>query len=338
MEPKRPDSRLGFYVAIICALTTEADAVEGLFDHYWDDNGLQYDKALGDPNAYSTGSIGRHNVVLAHMPGMGRASSAIVAANCRTSFPNIKLALVVGICGAVPDVPKSDRKIFLGDVIISEGVIQYDFGRQLHERFVRKETLLDSLGRPSLEIRALLAKLRGIRGRNTLRTKITSHLDKLQQDTEYGAQYPGTANDKLFVASYRHLCDEKTCEEAKCDDEQVQRIRLDQTTMPQPTVHFGLVASGDTVMRSGERRDDIAGQVGTIGFEMEGAGAWDVFPCIVIKGACDYADSHKTKAWQRYAAATAAACTKAFLEYWVPSATGSQGHDQPIFTPKCEQK
>jgi nucleoside phosphorylase len=56
---------------------------------------------------------------------------------------------------------------------------------------------------------------------------------------------------------------------------------------------------------------------------MESAGVWDIFPCVVIKGACDYADSHKAKAWQRYAAATAAACMKAFLGYWVPSMPGA---------------
>ncbi|KAK3896854.1 hypothetical protein C8A05DRAFT_39596, partial [Staphylotrichum tortipilum] len=34
------------------------------------------------------------------MPGMGTASvAAAVAANCRASFPNIKLALIVGVCG-----------------------------------------------------------------------------------------------------------------------------------------------------------------------------------------------------------------------------------------------
>ncbi|KEY74844.1 hypothetical protein S7711_09938 [Stachybotrys chartarum IBT 7711] len=54
---------------------------------------------------------------------------------------------------------------------------------------------------------------------------------------------------------------------------------------------------------------------------MESAGVWDTFPCIIIKGACNYADSHKTKKWQRYAAATAAACAKAFLEFWEPSVT-----------------
>jgi nucleoside phosphorylase len=51
-----------------------------------------------------------------------------------------------------------------------------------------------------------------------------------------------------------------------------------------------------------------------IAFEMESAGAWDYLPTIVIKSVCDYADSHKNKEWQEYAAATAAACTKAFLE------------------------
>lgn len=79
-----------------------------------------------------------------------------------------------------------------------------------------------------------------------------------------------------------------------------------------PAVHFGLMASGDTVMKSGEDRDDIARQEDIVGFEMEGAEVWDTFPCVVIKGARDYADSHKTKAWQRYAAATAAAYMKAF--------------------------
>lgn len=83
--------------------------------------------------------------------------------------------------------------------------------------------------------------------------------------------------------------------------------------------------SGDAVMKSGEERNAIALQENIIGFEMEGAGVWDSFPCVVIKGACDYADSHKTKAWQRYAAATAAACMKAFLDHWVPSSTSQPG-------------
>ncbi|WYZ45759.1 hypothetical protein EsH8_VIII_001075 [Colletotrichum jinshuiense] len=44
---------------------------------------------------------------------------------------------------------------------------------------------------------------------------------------------------------------------------------------------------------------------------MEGAGVWDEAPCIVVKGICDYADNHKKKTWQVYAAATAASVLKA---------------------------
>jgi nucleoside phosphorylase len=71
-------------------------------------------------------------------------------------------------------------------------------------------------------------------------------------------------------------------------------------------------------MKSDEDRDQIAATEKVIGFEMEGAGVWDSFPCVVIKGVCDYADSHKNKRWQGYAAATAAACMKAFLKDWTP--------------------
>ncbi|SCO47763.1 uncharacterized protein FFMR_08831 [Fusarium fujikuroi] len=78
-------------------------------------------------------------------------------------------------------------------------------------------------------------------------------------------------------------------------------------------------------MKSGEDRNRIAAAEGIIAFKIEGAGVWDVFPSIVIKGACNYADSHKSKAWQRYSAATAAACAKAFLSFWTPSIT--QGRD-----------
>ena len=119
---------------------------------------------------YSTGAVGRHNVVLVYMPGMGTASAAAVAANCRASFPNIKLALIVGVCGVVPFRPGSSdmAETVLGDVIVSDGVVQYDFGRRLPEQFVPKDTLLDTLGRPNTEIGALLAKLKGLCGRKML--------------------------------------------------------------------------------------------------------------------------------------------------------------------------
>ena len=169
-RPRRPAARADFEIAVICALPIEADAVVALFDHRWDDDVPPYDKAAGDPNAYSTGAVGCHNVVLAHMPGMGKANAAAVAANCRASFPNIKLALIVGVCGVVPFRPGNNEtaETVLGDVIVSDGVVQYDLGRRLPEKFLLKDTLQDAMGRPNTKIRALLAKLRGLHGRRTL--------------------------------------------------------------------------------------------------------------------------------------------------------------------------
>jgi hypothetical protein len=81
-------------------------------------------------------------------------------------------------------------------------------------------------------------------------------------------------------------------------------------------------------MKSGQHRDQIAQLEGVIGFEMESAGTWEYIPTIVIKSVCDYADSHKNKDWQEYAAATAAACTKAVLEEWRSVDRPIQGMDR----------
>ncbi|EMT74309.1 Homeobox protein Wariai [Fusarium odoratissimum] len=58
---------------------------------------------------------------------------------------------------------------------------------------------------------------------------------------------------------------------------------------------------------------DLGGNVLCI--EMEAAGLMNQFPCLIIRGICDYADSHKNKDWQEYAAIIAAAFAKELLQY-----------------------
>ncbi|KAF1990925.1 hypothetical protein K402DRAFT_438562 [Aulographum hederae CBS 113979] len=68
------------------------------------------------------------------------------------------------------------------------------------------------------------------------------------------------------------------------------------------------------VRRLTATRDQISSDFGDVlCFEMEAAGLMNSFPCLVIRGICDYADSHKNKKWQPYAAATAAAYAKELL-------------------------
>jgi hypothetical protein len=52
---------------------------------------------------------------------------------------------------------------------------------------------------------------------------------------------------------------------------------------------------------------------------MESAALMNLFPCLVVRGICDYSDSHKNKRWQGYAAMTAAAYTKDLLRQISPN-------------------
>jgi nucleoside phosphorylase len=315
-----------------------------LFDQFWDEDDDPYGRAQGDTNIYTTGMIGNHNVVLALLPSIGTAAGAGSAASFRSSYSGLKTAFLVGICGGVPNTGQDE--ILLGDVVISKTVIQYSLGRQYPSAFVTKDTVNDNLGRPSKAIRTLITTFETERGRRRLRQKAGQYLKDLQRAAleeghRQNYQHPGVTEDKLFTANYLHKhrglqtfncsCNEEVdsfCEEAAyascielhCDEEQlVPRKRLETKKNMEPgndqypEIFIGCVASGDTVMKSGEHRDQIARQRNVIAFEMEGAGVWDEVPCIVVKGVCDYADSHKNKTWQPYAAATAAAVLKAML-------------------------
>ncbi|KAK3941240.1 ankyrin repeat-containing domain protein, partial [Diplogelasinospora grovesii] len=303
-----------FQVAIFCALRLEATAVCALFDKQWDHQ--RYDEKHGSLNGYSFGTIACHNVVLVHLPTIGKVAAAAAAARLDERFRNIELALVVGVCGGVPG-KHSQEPIFLGDVVISNGLIQHDLGRRLPgNKFARKDTPEDNLSRPNWELRAVLAKLQTDQGRSSLQNRASKFLGDLRQKLGNAPMFPGVTDDCLFKSTYQHKHREPSgCEE--CCNDSGGGNPSDAIAEWKPAVHFGCVASGDTVMKSGEDRDAIAAQDRIIAFEMEGAGVWDNFPnVLVIKGVCDYADSHKNKRWQRYAAATAAAVANAFLESW----------------------
>jgi nucleoside phosphorylase len=125
--------------------------------------------------------------------------------------------------------------------------------------------------------------------------------------------YQGNDKDELFEASYGH--------EGGSTCMQCARSRMVQRAARQncrPSLHYGNIASGNEVIKDGCTRDQIAQQEDVICFEMEAAGLMGSFPCVVIRGICDYADSHQNKQWQPYAAATAAAYARELL-LWMPA-------------------
>jgi nucleoside phosphorylase len=352
MAPSRPSHREDFEIAIVCALPREYDAVSLIFDEFWDKYGDQYGRAIGDLNNYKTGRIGKYNVVLALLSHMGKVNAASAAAGVRSSYGGIRLALLVGICGGAPRAGGGKGKeILLGDVVISNSVVQSDFGRQYSDKFVRKNTLEDNLSKPNKDVRNFLVLFETQVNLRELEQRASHFLQQIQASAVRGKwkvqyEYPGVAADKLFKWDYHHKhhgtpqCDcavspDSTCELAKkssCDDlgcndqHLVQRARLEaklqlgqdkEQDVQEPAIHVGSVASADRVMKSGSDRDRVAKEEGVIAFEMEGAGVWEELPCIIVKGVCDYSDSHKNKNWQDFAAATAAAASKALLERYI---------------------
>lgn len=337
---RRPRSRAEFQVAILCTLPLEANAIEAVFDYHYDELNQLYGKEEGDANVYKTGRIGRHYVVLVYMSGKGYRISASAVSSLRISFTDVKLALLVGTCKGMP-FPSGGGEIVLGDVIISDFLKEYDFGRQYPDRFEQEQDPKEILGKLTREIMTLLKSFQTFRRKNQLQKKAAENLLYLQYIEGEGNKwhYPGTSRDILYESSYSHkhyrqgsentcsmcfssgkaVCDKSsdaTCEELGCAGSVIERRRLNGAENPKSEFHIGSVASANTVLNSGDHHDSLAEKEGVIGFEMEGPGVWDNLPCVIIKGVCDYADGHSNKKWQNYAAATSAFHTKAFLDYW----------------------
>ncbi|TQN67169.1 Vegetative incompatibility protein HET-E-1, partial [Colletotrichum shisoi] len=243
----------------------------------------------------------------------GTNSAAVVANNMRWSFPSIHIGLMVGIGGGVPG--KVDVR--LGDVAVSNptggssGVIQYDFGKAVHDgRFERTGTL----NKPPQSVLTAVSELRAIH--ETRPNRIPAILAHMEMRNPYMSEYlyKRMDGDRLFEPSYEHASGD-TCDD--CDmTKVVEREPRPEAHMPK--IHYGIIASGNQVMKHAQTRDRLAKDLGLVCFEMEAAGLMDNFPCLVVRGICDYSDSHKAKRWQRYAAATAAAYAKELLYVITP--------------------
>lgn len=317
-----------YTVGWIAALAKEMAAALAMLDERHDQP-KDFVKPSSDTNAYRWGRIGDHNIVIASLAAgvYGTTSAATTAIHMLSSFPSIKVGLLVGIGAAIPG-PKHDVR--LGDVVVSQphgqtgGVIQYDLGKSrvstvqgntVHtfERvgFLRPppEALLKALSLLQAEVQLEGSSI------SQLLEKMLERYPRLAQSGSHGPGYiyQGQENDKLFEASYVHTSD------MGCDDCDPARIisRAPRQNPDVPRVHYGVIASGNKLVKDAAERDKILELVGEdcICLEMEAAGLMNSFPCLVIRGICDYADSHKNDDWQEYAAATAAAYAKEFLEY-----------------------
>ncbi len=301
-----------YTVGWISALPLELAAARAMLD---DDHGCTRSWDNSDVYNYHLGQIGVHNVVLACLLGMtGTVSAAAVAAQMSRSFPSIRFGFMVGIGGGVPS-DKND--IRLGDVVVSKsaatfgGVVQYDFGRRIAGgKFERT----GSLNKPPQVLRSTLSSIEAehLMYPPQLQENLRQILQKKQPQMQESYSRPYQEDD-LYRANYNHVGQDQGC--SQCDKSKL-KPRPRRSSPTRPKIHYGTIASGNSTIMDGISRDKLIEDPDSVlCVEKEAAGLMDDFPCLVIRGICDYADSHKNKEWQNYAAAIAATYTKLFLIY-----------------------
>jgi nucleoside phosphorylase len=311
-----------YNVGWIAALPIERAAATALLDERHDEP-RGFMQHLSDTNSYSWGRMGRHNIVIASLAAgvYGTTSAATTASSMLSSLPQIRIGLLVGIGGGVAR-PDKDIDIRLGDVVVSQpsgptgGVVQYDLTKAKSNNIRERKGSLHSPPEVLLHALANLQSEHRITGSEIPRLlKSMWELRPLMADStdsKPGFVHQGFENDRLFKASYNHT-QGRDCRECK-PNEEVQR---GTRALTNPNIHYGIIASGNTLVKDAITRDKITEDVGEacLCVEMEAAGLMNHFPCLVIRGICDYADSHKNDRWQCYASATAAAFGRELLDY-----------------------
>ncbi|KAI0847470.1 hypothetical protein F5Y00DRAFT_271219 [Daldinia vernicosa] len=300
-----------FTIGWICALQEEHMAACRMLD-------VEFDRPdvanKNDSNAYVFGCINKHNVVIGCLPDgqYGTSSAAIVANDMIRSFPSLRFALMVGIGGGAPT---RERDVRLGDVVVSKpqgtlgGVVQYNRGKRLPGGQFKRTGQLNS------PPRVLLAAIQEMQRRhNDLKKpdKLAENIMLMDDMDEY--QCPD--KDRLYRANYEHQGG-NTCEECLADGLEQRPPRVAKRAV---NVHYGTIASADLIMTDTEQRDELAQnpELQVLCFETEAAGLMNNVPCLVIRGICDYSDSHKNDEWHKYAALTAAAYARQLLHVIVP--------------------
>ncbi|EEH37856.2 ankyrin repeat domain-containing protein [Paracoccidioides lutzii Pb01] len=281
-------SHLDYTIAWICALPLELAGAELMLDERHPD----LPTSQNDDNTYILGRICPRNVVILCLPSgiYGTTAATALVTQMRSSFGAICFGLMVGIGEGVPC---KGFDIRLGDIVVSKptrefgGVIQYDYGKTIQDgRFER----LGLLNKPPPVLLTAVARLQA--AHKLKPSQIPTILSEIADSNPFLShilEHPGeNVADLLFESDYEHCEALNTCHD--CDSSRlVKRIPRDGQI---PVIHYGLIASGNQVMKHGRTRDKLAKR-GVLCFEMEAAGLMDK--------------------WQEYAAAIAAAYAKELL-------------------------
>lgn len=274
-----------------------------------------------DENTYICGTINGHAVVVATCPQgeTGNVNAGRLTGPMLKTFPNIRMAVLVGIGGGIPRLEVSEdplENVHLGDVVVGwpgdgkPACVYHDRGRaKVDGQF----EMVGTMQNPDWRLTNALGILAS--DHDLDRTTFEDQLARLQRHkNKKKFAYPGLEYDRLFKAGYRHIGDYRSKCMACDQSELVQRPQRTKEGQQTLVFHQGRIATGNSVIQDGERRDEISVRCdGALCVEMEAAGVDANRRCLIVRGISDYADSHKSDMWRSYAAGNAAAFTRELL-------------------------
>jgi nucleoside phosphorylase len=305
-----------YTVAWIAPLEIEARAALHLLDNC---HRGQFPWSPGYNYLFHAGDINGHNVIIATFPSgsvYGTGAAAALSGQIITKFPNLRFGLLVGVAAGLPNfsrIPPLD--IRLGDVLVglsegeSAGIFAHGLGKETKDGFepLRHGHALATTG---MIVMSAISQIK-IQSPNETKMFLPFYESIKGKEHAHGTFLdPGQDQDNLY----------------EVDQDGIVRLvkRERRPDSKRVRVWYGLIASGDKLMKNTEKRNELRDKYNVIGLEMEAAGTMNQIPVGVIRGVCDYGDEHKNKGWQPYAAAMAAAYAKAVLYQILPKSGTTQ--------------
>lgn len=292
-----------YTVGWVCALSVELAAAKSMLD---ETHGEPQSQPNGDHNAYTLGRIHEFNVVIACLPASvyGTSAAANLVGAMWTTFPSLKVGFFVGIGAAIPCFDEdSIRDIRLGDVVIGTSVVDYEMRKKYDGDRVLSTGHQD---KPSRILLAAIQRLRADHESNS--SRLNQYIDGMTQKDP----------DKWHFA-YRATLNDQLCEPClfggNCAGRKDVIVPRPDRPDSDAMIHYGVIASGNTLCRDRGFREEIREKFDAICFDMEAAGVMNNFSGLVVRGISDYADCHKKDDWHSYAAASAAGYVKLLLSY-----------------------
>lgn len=294
------DSPESYAVAWLAALPIERAAAEAMLDEEHT-TPAGFNRHQADENVYTWGRMGEHNVVVASLAAgvYGITSAATTASSLLASLPSIRIGIFVGIGGGIPTLDGS-HDIRLGDIVVSQpdgttgSICQYNLYKT---KLDNKHKQKGFLGQPPTVLLNALARIQAVHKRKDPKVSffLQSMLVRNPRMAKRSKQNPGYAhqgleNNHLFKSSCDH-----TPKPNYHNYNSAKEIQHNPQDTTDPKIHYRTIASGNIFVKNAAMCDQIATDIGKncLCFEMEAASLINHFPCLVIRGIYDYADSHK---------------------------------------------